>query len=192
MLLLKLLGTLTASAMVAIAQPVSPALTPAPPMPGRPAHGAFYEPPSLDPSAVSPAPPSTRAILVNAAQQQGVDPNLLLAVSWWESGWRQDQVSSEGAVGLMQVMPKTAAVVGPTWLHREVDINNPSDNALLGAALLGDLLHKYDRRTALASYYQGEPAIQSGRYAADTWRYADGILGLANQFAGGWAPPGVA
>ena len=137
-------------------------------------------------------PPTTRTILVSAAQQEGVDPNLMLAVSWWESGWRQDQVSSEGAVGLMQVMPKTAAVIGPNWLHREVDINNPADNALMGAALLGDLLHKYDPRTALASYYQGEPAIQSGRYAADTWRYADGILGLAQQFAGGWAPPGVA
>ena len=192
MLVFKVLAALTASIMVALALPVSPAPTPGPPVPARAADRAHYEPAAPDQPADSPAPPSIRAVLVTAAQQEGVDPNLLLAVSWWESGWRQDQVSSEGAVGLMQVMPRTAAVVGPSWLHREVDIFNPADNALLGAALLGDLLHKYDRRTALASYYQGEPAIQSGRYAADTWRYADGIIGLASQFASGWAPPGVA
>ena len=195
MLVLKLLETLTASAMLALAQPAVPLVTPIPPPPVRTAHSHYYESgaagdsiPTLPGAA---APPTIRAILVSAAQQEGVDPNLMLAVSWWESGWRQDQVSSQGAVGLMQVMPKTAAVVGPSWLHRNVDINNPADNALLGAALLGDLLHKYDSRVALASYYQGEPAIQSGRYASDTWYYADSILGLASRFASGWTPPGA-
>lgn len=186
--------------MMAIAQPAGPLPTPAPPEPARAAHHGYFEPElnlgggtlaAPDPGAGLAVPSSPRAVLVAAAQQEGVDPNLLLAVSWWESGWRQDQVSSEGAIGLMQVMPKTAAVAGPNWLHRQVDLNNPVDNALMGAALLADLLGKYDRRTALASYYQGEPAIQSGRYAADTWRYADGIIGLSNQFAQGWTPPGT-
>lgn len=197
--------------MVVLAQPLHQSPTSVTTLPARGSHAAFYEAdaspeptpaPALEavPPVAAPAPtvpaevvatPSNRAILVNAAETEGVDPNLMLAVSWWESGWHQDRVSSEGAVGLMQVMPKTAAVIGPGWLHRSVDLNDPRDNALLGAALLGDLLHKYDARTALASYYQGEPAIQSGRYAADTWRYADGILGLSRQFAAGWNPPGT-
>ena len=141
-------------------------------------------PPAATPSAAS----GVRQILVAAANREGVDPNLLLAVSFWESSWNQQSVSSEGAIGLLQVMPKTAATAGPKLLGREVDISNPFDNALVGAALLKDLLNKYDKRTALAAYYQGEPALFSGRYAWDTWRYADGILTLAAQIAVGQGP----
>ena len=144
----------------------------------------------------TPAPPgpsraagsSVHAILVAAAVKEGVDPNLLLAVSYWESSWKQESVSSEGAIGLLQVMPKTAATAGPNLLGREVNLHDPYDNALVGAALLKDLLNKYGARTALAAYYQGEPALFSGRYAYDTWGYADGILFLASQIAAGQGP----
>jgi soluble lytic murein transglycosylase-like protein len=146
------------------------ALTPAPP-----------PPPPLTPAAV-------RDILVQAAHDQGVDPSLLLAVSYWESSWNQAAVSSEGAIGLLQVMPRTAEVAGPRLLGRTVNLADPSDNAEMGAALLKDLLNKYDPRTALAAYYQGEPALLSGRYAPDTWHYADGILSLAAQIAAGQGP----
>jgi soluble lytic murein transglycosylase-like protein len=148
-------------------------------------------PPVLPPSA-APKPVAAHEILVQAAKDQGVDPNLLLAVSFWESGWRQDQVSSEGAVGLLQVMPKTALTAGPRLLHRAVNIQDPHDNAEVGAALLRDLLNKYDTRTALAAYYQGEPALLSGHYARDTWRYADGILTLKARIAAGKGPEGPA
>lgn len=132
--------------------------------------------------------PGVMKVLTDAAQHQGLDPNLLLAVSFWESGWHQDRVSSEGAVGLLQVMPKTAATAGPSLLGRLVNINDPADNAEVGAALLRDLLNKYDRRTALAAYYQGEPALLSGTYAPDTWHYADSILALRNDIAAGTGP----
>jgi soluble lytic murein transglycosylase-like protein len=142
-----------------------------------------------------PPPPPVRPvtvhdILVLAAQDQGVDPNLLLAVSYWESSWNQDAVSSEGAIGLLQVMPRTAEVAGPRFLGRPVNLVDPLDNAEMGAALLKDLLNKYDERTALAAYYQGEPALLSGTYASDTWRYADGIISLAAQIAAGQGPTG--
>ena len=144
-------------------------------------------PPPPAPPAVKPT--TTHDILVQAAHDQGIDPNLLLAVSFWESGWKQDAVSSEGAIGLLQVMPNTAAVAGPRFLGRAVNLHDPYDNAAMGAALLKDLLNKYDARTALAAYYQGEPALFSGNYAADTWHYADGILSLAAQIAAGTGPP---
>jgi soluble lytic murein transglycosylase-like protein len=143
---------------------------------------------ALTPPPPEPPPATVHDILARAAADQGVDPNLLFAVSYWESGWGQDRVSSEGAVGLLQVMPNTAATAGPILLHRQVDISNPLDNAEVGAALLKDLLDKYDPRTALAAYYQGEPALFSGTYAADTWHYADGILALAAQIAAGQGP----
>jgi soluble lytic murein transglycosylase-like protein len=142
------------------------------------------------PAALATAQPANavQGILLKAAADQGVDADLLLAVSFWESGWRQDAVSSEGAVGLLQVMPLTAQTAGPNLLGRPVDVQNPVDNAEVGAALLKDLLNKYDTRTALAAYYQGEPALFSGNYAADTWHYADGILALAAQIAAGNGP----
>jgi len=138
----------------------------------------------------TPPPPagSPQAIVVQAAQQEGVDPNLLLALSYWESGYRQEAVSSEGAVGLLQVMPQTAEQAGPQLLGRQVDLANPDDNALMGAALLKDLLNKYDRRTALAAYYQGEPALFGGYAAPDTWSYADGVLQIAGAIAAGQDP----
>lgn len=161
--------------------------TPAPP----PLPAAQTQAPPAVGSAAPAAPvarPGVMQVLTNAAHDQGVDPNLLMAVSFWESGWHQDRVSSEGAVGLLQVMPKTAATAGPQLLGRPVDINDPSDNAEVGAALLKDLLNKYDHRTALAAYYQGEPALLSGTYAPDTWHYADSILSLSDQIAAGRGP----
>jgi soluble lytic murein transglycosylase-like protein len=143
-------------------------------------------PPPPPPPVVKPT--TVHDVLVQAAHDQGVDPNLLLAVSYWESSWRPDAVSGEGAIGLLQVMPDTAAVAGPRFLGRAVNLEDPLDNAELGAALLKDLLNKYDARTALAAYYQGEPALFSGRYAADTWHYADGILSLAARIAAGQGP----
>ncbi len=157
--------------------------TPAPP---HPIVADIIPPASPEPVVQRPG---VKQVLTDAAQHQGVDPNLLLAVSFWESGWHQDRVSSEGAIGLLQVMPKTAATAGPNLLGRLVNLDDPADNAEVGAALLKDLLSKYDRRTALAAYYQGEPALFSGRYAPDTWHYADSILALRNQIAAGTGPP---
>jgi soluble lytic murein transglycosylase-like protein len=133
-------------------------------------------------------PITIHEILANAAQQEGLDPNLLLAVSFWESSWRQSAVSNQGAIGLLQVMPRTAATAAPLLLGRAVDLGNAEDNALMGAALLKDLLSKYDERTALAAYYQGEPALFGGYAAADTWLYADGIIALRQQIAVGTLP----
>ena len=87
-------------------------------------------------------------------------------------------------------MPLTADTAGPNLLGRRVNIQDPTDNAEVGAALLKDLLGKYDTRTALAAYYQGEPALLSGSYAPDTWQYADGILALAADIAAGRGPAG--
>jgi soluble lytic murein transglycosylase-like protein len=143
-------------------------------------------PPPPPPPVVKPT--TVHDILLQAAHDQGIDPNLLFAVSYWESSWRVDAVSSEGAIGLLQVMPNTAAVAGPRFLGHAVNLQDPIDNAEMGAALLKDLLSKYDARTALAAYYQGEPALLSGNYAGDTWHYADGILSLAAQIAAGQGP----
>ncbi|HEY7201673.1 MAG TPA: transglycosylase SLT domain-containing protein [Candidatus Dormibacteraeota bacterium] len=133
---------------------------------------------------------AARRLLVAAAHEFGVNPNLVLAVSWWESGYDQTQVSKDGAVGLMQVMPDTARWAGPALLGRRADILLASDNARLGAALLRRYLDEFDDpKLALAAYYQGEQGTRQYGIYPDSQRYVDGIWALRNQFQATGRPP---
>jgi soluble lytic murein transglycosylase-like protein len=128
-------------------------------------------------------PSQTRAILIRAAHHHGLNPNFVLAVSYWESGWKQSAHSRTGAVGLMQVEPYTAAWAGPALLHRRVNLNNPVDNAELGAALLRSYLDQlHDPRLTLAAYYQGMAAVRRYGIYPSSHSYVDGIWKLRNQF----------
>jgi soluble lytic murein transglycosylase-like protein len=128
-------------------------------------------------------PAQARAILIRAAHHHGVNPNFVLAVSYWESGWNQAARSRTGAVGLMQVEPYTAAWAGPALLHRRANLNNPVDNAELGAALLRSYLDQlHDPKLTLAAYYQGLTAVRRYGIYRSSRSYVDGIWKLRNQF----------
>ncbi|HLB75405.1 MAG TPA: transglycosylase SLT domain-containing protein [Candidatus Dormibacteraeota bacterium] len=124
-----------------------------------------------------------RAILIRAAHHHGLNPNFVLAVSYWESGWNQAARSRTGAVGLMQVEPYTAAWAGLALLHRRANLSNPSDNAELGAALLRSYLDQlHDPKLTLAAYYQGLGAVRRHGIYPSSRSYVDGIWKLRNQF----------
>ncbi len=124
-----------------------------------------------------------RAILIRAARHHNLNPNFVLAVSYWESGWKQSALSRTGAVGLMQVEPYTAVWAGPALLHRRVNLNNPVDNAELGAALLRSYLDQlHDPKLALAAYYQGLTGVRRYGIYPSSRGYVNGIWGLRNQF----------
>jgi soluble lytic murein transglycosylase-like protein len=129
------------------------------------------------------SPSQARAILIQAARHHNLNPNFVLAVSYWESGWKQSAVSRTGAVGLMQVEPYTAAWAGPALLHRTVNLNNPVDNAELGAALLRSYLDQlHDPRLVLAAYYQGLAGVRRHGIYPSSQTYVNGIWKLRNQF----------
>ena len=137
----------------------------------------------------APTPPArltaaqARAILIRAARHHNLNPNFVLAVSYWESGWKQSALSRTGAVGLMQVEPYTAVWAGPALLHRRVNLNNPVDNAELGAALLRSYLDQlHDPKLALAAYYQGLTGVLRHGIYPSSRSYVNGIWGLRNQF----------
>ena len=90
------------------------------------------------------------AITVYAKRYQ-LDPALLLAVIHVESNFRQDAISRRGAVGLMQLMPPTAAKLEVTNIH------DPLQNIQGGAKQLRHLLNVYhgNLRLALAAYNAG-------------------------------------
>jgi soluble lytic murein transglycosylase-like protein len=95
-----------------------------------------------------------QALIHRAAGIVGLSPELLEAVARAESDYRHDTVSRAGAIGIMQLMPATAAALG-------VDPYDPWQNVLGGARYLKDLLRRYGGRLdlALAAYNAGPGAV---------------------------------
>jgi soluble lytic murein transglycosylase-like protein len=90
------------------------------------------------------------------ARENGVDPTLVKAVALVESGFNPKARSSKGAMGLMQLMPTTAAAYGVSNIH------DPYQNLNAGARHLRGLLDQYngDVTLALAAYNAGSGAVQ--------------------------------
>jgi soluble lytic murein transglycosylase-like protein len=104
------------------------------------------------PAAVSP-----KTLVTRAAERWHLPPAFLHAVVKAESGYRADAVSPKGAIGLMQLMPGTARVLG-------ADPTDSEQNVDAGARYLSDLLRKYFHdpyqvRKAVAAYNAGPGAV---------------------------------
>ncbi len=86
-----------------------------------------------------------------------VSPALVLAVIGIESAGNAKAISSAGAVGLMQLIPATAARFGVT------DSSDPVQNIKGGVAYLDWLLNEFDNDPlmVLAAYNSGEGAVRS-------------------------------
>ena len=94
--------------------------------------------------------------LINrVAKQTSMRPALLHAVIRAESAYNPKAVSSAGAVGLMQLMPATAAKFGVK------DSTNPLENIRAGSLYLKKQLDDFqDLSLALAAYNAGENAVR--------------------------------
>ena len=103
--------------------------------------------------AAQPSAAIERAVASSAARY-ALNPELLSAVAWRESAFRQDAVSRKGARGVMQLMPATSRDLG-------VDAGNLSANLDGGTAYLAQLLRRYDGDVikALAAYNAGPAAV---------------------------------
>lgn len=90
-----------------------------------------------------------------ASQKFGLDKALIKAVIQQESGYDKTATSAKGAMGLMQLMPETAQLLG---------VNNPYDvrqNILGGSSYLKMLMNKYNNNLdlSLAAYNAGPGAV---------------------------------
>lgn len=151
--------------------------------------------PSTDPSG-DPSSPAlqmmiTKSMLYAAGLKHGVNPYLVMGLAWHESGWQPSVVSSAGAVGIMQVMPSTAAADGPALLNRTVNLFDPGDNIDMGTAILKNNLNRYDNdlAKALTAYYAGGSAVTGwGNLRADCKRYVWAVYNAAVMFKEGRGP----
>jgi soluble lytic murein transglycosylase-like protein len=90
-----------------------------------------------------------------AAETYNVDEKLLRSFAFVESGFDPSATSKSGAMGVMQLMPATAA---------EYDVDDPYDayqSIMGGAKLISELLEKYDGDIGLAAaaYNAGSGAV---------------------------------
>jgi N-acetylmuramoyl-L-alanine amidase len=123
------------------------------------------------------------ALLLHVANEVGVDPRLVRAVAWMESGWHQGVVSATGAIGLMQVEPYTGEWVSRYLAGRGLNLRVASDNVLAGTLLLHHLLrvHHQNAGAALAAYYQGDASIMRHGLYDDTRRYQSVVEDLMSR-----------
>lgn len=120
--------------------------------------------------------------ITDSASSHGVDPYLVAAVIRSESGWDANAASSQGAQGLMQLMPQTAADMVEKGLvdgsrYSSDNLLDPETNIEFGCAYLSYLLSYFNGATekAIAAYNAGLGNV-------DSWTQDEGLLHNAITF----------
>ncbi len=136
-------------------------------------------------AAAAPTPASSKTpqqLIEEAANEAGLPPAIVHSVAKAESGYRQEAISPKGAVGVMQLMPATAAA-----LH--ADPHNTAQNVQAGTTYLRELLVKYngDVAKALAAYNAGPGAVDKYNGVPpypETRSYVNRVIGNYKKLGG--------
>jgi len=112
--------------------------------------------PRLSQTQIQELMPRINAAIETYSNSFGLDPQLIRAVIQVESGFQPFALSTSGAMGLMQLMPDTAAGLGVT------DAYNIEQNILGGTQYLYYQLKAFDDdlSLALAAYNAGPNAVR--------------------------------
>lgn len=118
------------------------------------------------------------------AHQNNLDPDLVAALIWQESGGNPEAYSRSGAVGLMQVMPRDGlaaslmCVNGPCFASRPTiaDLRDPKFNIKYGTGMLAGLVSKYGNLREALKYYG---PMDAG------YTYADKVLTIYENYKDG-------
>lgn len=105
--------------------------------------------------------------IVEESTAAGIDPELAFRLIRVESRFRPRARSSQGALGLTQVMPSTARALDRS-LRTEAEILDPRTNLRLGLRYLRSMIDRYgDVRLGLLAYNRGpgtvDRALRQGR-----------------------------
>jgi len=104
-------------------------------------------------------PADLAADIYDIALSEGIDPSLAFRLVRIESGFVQRAVSPVGAVGLAQLMPRTAFGMDPSLSY--ADLFDRKTNLRLGFRYLRLMIEKYDGdlRLALLAYNRGPGTV---------------------------------
>src|SRR5436309_1074682 len=121
------------------------------------------------------------SIIYSEAKKNNLPPELVAAVAHTESKFVPTARSGAGAVGLMQLVPRTGRWLGAT------DLTNPSQNIMAGAKYLKYLTEQFhgDQQKAIAAYNAGEGAVR--RFGGippyrETRNYVQKVRGFQQDF----------
>ena len=112
-----------------------------------------HQPAQVEPSIEAAS--SVEDLIAQKAFEYGVDPQLVRAIAIAESDMNQDEISPVGAIGVMQLMPETAAGLG-------VDPYDTDENVDGGTRYLKQMLDTFDGNVplAVAAYNAGPGAVK--------------------------------
>lgn len=120
-------------------------------------------------------------LITQYSAKHNIDPDLIAAVVWLESGGNELAYSRSGAVGLMQVMPNDGlaaafmCVNGPCFKDRPSsnELRDPEFNIAFGTRFLASLVRRYGNiRDALKSY----GPMDAG------YTYSDKVINIFNRY----------
>lgn len=129
---------------------------------------------------VCPVPAQLRPAFVAATRRTHLQLSLLAAVAQVESRFDQSALSRAGAVGVLQLLPATAAGL-------RLDPHRARTNVLAGALYLKQLLGRYrSPGLALAAYNAGPTAVDrvAGPPSFDTAAYVQSVQSWWRAFRG--------
>ena len=128
-------------------------------------------------SAASPT--AVRWALGYWSRRYGVSTSLVRALAWMESGNQPNVVSSAGARGVMQVMPATHRFVERVLVGNRIP-RSAGGNIRVGVLYLRHMLRLFgwNKRLALAAYYQGPRAVRRYGLFRESRVYVRTILAL--------------
>lgn len=98
-----------------------------------------------------------QALIVDEARRQRFPAEVALGVAKIESNYQADVVSHKGAIGVMQIMPKTGLSefgLEPSELY------DPETNVRAGIAYLKSLYREYERMDIALSHYNGGSKVR--------------------------------
>jgi soluble lytic murein transglycosylase len=110
-------------------------------------------------------PLAFEAVLSTSARGAGVDEALLFGLVRRESGFRPEAVSSAGAVGLGQLLPRTATrlgLVAALSFDPAARLGDPATNLPLAAHYLGLLRDRFGSDAGAVAAYNAGPAAPAG------------------------------
>jgi hypothetical protein len=120
-------------------------------------------------------------LITQNALKQDIDPDLLAALIWQESGGNPQAYSHSGAVGLMQVMPRDGLAAsfqcpnGPCFKNRPTinQLQDPDFNVSYGTKMLSGLISRRgSMREGLKSYGPADVG----------YSYADKVIGIYKRY----------